>query len=354
MARKKATKRRAPKGPKRDHYQEITDRIIASMEQGVAPWQRPWALSPFGSTPHNAVSGKSYRGINIWLTLMTQWERAYSTPIWVSFKQANEIAAKAMRKAGRKVEKNKRGVYVFADGEDKGKSVGGVRKGQNKANGCGGTEVVYWEPKTRMEQNEDGEEERRSWLLVRVYTVFNIDQCDQHVRDYVCPPQAPAPEFKPLEACERICEEWAEVPVGHGGDRAYYSPREDRIQLPERPQFKSPEEYYTTRFHEMAHATGHPSRLDRFKVGEYRERHEYAAEELVAEFTACFLAGEAGIVRTVEKNSAAYLKVWASRLKEDPRIVVHAAQRAQKAADLILGRQPARTEEAPEESSEAA
>lgn len=333
------------KSPKRDLYQEITDRILAALESGTAPWLKPWKVSPYGSVPHNPVSGTIYRGINVWLTLLTQWERGYDIPMWLTFKQAHEIAAKAARKAGHKVEAKqvgrgkKRTVYVYADGPNKGKSVGGIREGQNAANQSGGTTVIFWTSGTRTEEDENGEEQRRQWMTTRAYTVFNVAQCDEAVQEYLCPPVAETPEFTPLEQCERICDGFA-IRTDHGGDRACYVPSEDRIRLPKRERFNSPEEYYTTRFHEMGHATGHPSRLARFKVGEHREVHTYAEEELVAEFTACFLAGEAGIVRTVENNSAAYLNHWASKLKEDKRIAITAAQRAQKAADLILGRQP--------------
>lgn len=352
----------------RDLYKEIADRILASLEGGdVAPWQRPWNPSPLGSTPFNAVSKRPYRGVNVWLTMLTAWSRGYALPMWLTFKQANEIAAKAARKAGHKVEKNRRGQFVFAEGERKGLSVGGIRAGQNKANDAGATGVVFWKPVKSRRENEAGEMEARSFLVMRSYQVFNVQQCDAAVREYLLPgavfdeesgalismPES-ATEFAPLEACEEICEGWTDVPVNHGGNQAYYQPSTDQIQLPERDQFKSPEEYYTTRFHEMAHATGHPSRLARFKVGQHRAVHTYAEEELVAEFTACFLAGEAGIVRTVEQNSTAYLRAWASRIREDKRIVVRAAQRAQKAADLILGRQAVAESSDEQEASQAA
>lgn len=354
MARTKRTRKAA-----RDHYQEITDRIIAALETGTAPWQKPWKRSPYGSTPHNPVSGTRYRGINVWLTLMTMFERGYEIPMFVTFKQAHEIAAKAYRKAGRKVEEKtvgRRGkkVYVFADGPDKGKSVGGIKPGQNKDNGCGATTVVFWKTGSRTVEDEEGNEEEKSWAMLRAYSVFNIEQCDDIVRDYLCPP-VEAPEFTPIEVCERIVEGY-EVETRHGGDRAYYSPSEDRIQLPPRHRFDTPEAYYSVRFHEMGHSTGHASRLGResIKVANLFGSHEYAEEELVAEFTACFLAGEAGIERVVSENSAAYLRHWASKLREDKKLVVLAAQRAQKAADLILGRQPAGKTGEAENASEAA
>lgn len=316
----------------------------ADSDNPLAPWQKPWKASPYGSAPHNPVSGTVYRGINTWLTLMVMWERSYDLPIFLTFKQAHEVAAKALRAKGIKVEtkevgKSKRKVYVYADGPDKGKSVGGIKAGQNKKNDTGGTTIILWKRVNRVDEDEDGNERYFGNFFTKAYTVFNVAQCDEHVREYLtATPEAP--EFTPLERCERICEGY-EIETRHGGDRAYYRPDEDRIQLPNRETFKTPEGYYTVRFHEMGHSTGHVSRLgrDSMKPGAHRDVHTYAEEELVAEFSACFLAGEAGIVRTVEGNSAAYLRHWASKLKENKRMVVYAAQRAQKAADLVMGRE---------------
>lgn len=354
-----AKAKRAPKKSvvRRDLYQEITDRIIEALESGqAAPWQRPWEVSPYGSTPCNGVTKRPYRGINIWLTLMTSWKRGYSRPMWLTFKQAHEVAAKAMRKAGRPVEEKtvKRGkftktLFVFGEGDpEAGKSVGGIRAGQNKENDAGATTVIFWKPSKFTKTDANGDEQEHGYMIMRAYQVFNVDQCDEHVREYLCPVEVEAPEFSPIEECERICEGY-EIETRHGGDRAYYDVIGDRIQLPEREQFHSPEHYYTTRFHEMGHSTGHGSRLGRPGIAkfDYRGSHQYAEEELVAEFTACFLAGEAGIVRTVENQAAQYLRIWAAKLKEDPKMVVHAAQRAQKAADLVLGRKaPGATETA--------
>ena len=362
MARSKRKARKSTK-PKVDPYQEITDRMIAAIEEGTAPWQKPWKVSPYGNTPHNPVSGTVYRGVNVWLTLMTMWERNYDHPIFLTYKQATEVAVKAYRKAGVKVEKRtvkrrngkESTFWAFADGEDKGKKVGGIQAGQNEDEGTGSTKVLFWKGGNRIVEDENGEEERRHWMMTKVYRVFNVAQCLPIVQDYLMPPVEGAPEFTPLEACERICEGY-EITTKHGGDRAYYHPGEDRIQMPNREQFRSAEEYYSVRFHEMGHSTGHPTRLGREGVtpGKYREIHTYAEEELVAEFCASFLAGEAGIVRTVENNSAAYLRSWAAKLKDDPKIVVYAAQRAQKAADMVLGREaPGKAEKAEKGSASA-
>jgi len=327
--------------------------LAADSDTPLAPWQKPWNVSPYGSAPHNPASGTVYRGINTWITLMVMWDRGYDVPMFLTYKQANEMAAKALRAKGIKVEhkavgrkaadpaKQKR-IWVYVEGENAGKSCGGIKAGQNKENNSGGTNVIFWKTGSRVETDENGDEERKGWAMMRTFTVFNVAQCDDHVREYLCPPVADAPEFTPLEQCERICEGY-QIETRHGGERAYYMPSEDRIQLPQPETFKTPEGYYTVRFHEMGHSTGHVSRLgrDSMKPGLHRDVHTYAEEELVAEFSACFLAGEAGIVRTVEGNSAAYLRHWASKLREDKRMVVYAAQRAQKAADLILGREVA-------------
>jgi len=213
--------------------------------------------------------------------------------------------------------------------------------------------VIFWSSGTRTEEDANGVERERYWMTTRAYTVFNVEQCDDLVRDYLLGEPVPS-EFEPLEACERICAGY-EITTEHGGDRAYYQPARDKIRLPNRERFETPEGYYTTRFHEMGHSTGHASRLGREGIttpGAHKEVHTYAEEELVAEFCASFLAGEAGIERTMD-NSAAYLSHWASKLKEDKRLVVKAAQRAQKAADLILGRQPSKKAGGSQEAGEA-
>jgi antirestriction protein ArdC len=288
MAKKRRT--RKSRGPARDHYQEITDRMVKALEEAaesddpLAPWQKPWKVTPYGSAPHNPASGTVYRGINTWITLMVMWERGYDIPMFLTFKQANEVAAKALRAKGIKVYlrtvKTRRGkerkFWAYVEGENKDKSVGGIRAGQNKENGTGGTTVVFWKRGSTVEEDEDGNERYRSWGMLRTFTVFNVEQCDDHVREYLCPPVEES-EFTPLEQCERICEGY-EIETRHGGDRAYYHPGEDRIQLPKRETFATPEGYYTTRFHEMGHSTGHVSRLgrDSMKPGKHRDVHTYA------------------------------------------------------------------------------
>jgi antirestriction protein ArdC len=326
---------------RKDQYQAITDRIIAALDEGTVPWQKPWHTQGL-NLPANGTSGKAYRGINVVLTMLTAWERGYSSNVWVTFKQANEIASRVARKAGHAVEQNKRGTWVFADGENKGQSVGGIRAGQNAKAGQGATPIIFWKTGSRTETDADtGSEVEKTWAMMRSYNVFALEQCEEGVQAYLKNKHgisSEEAEHEPHEAAEALCEQY-EIETRHGGDRAYYSPKGDYIQMPLMGAFTSPDAYYVTRFHEMGHSTGAVGRLHRKGVAEfdYFGSHQYAEEELVAEFTACFLAAEAGIEHNVE-TSAGYIKVWKSRLNADPRLIVRVAQAAQKAADLITGR----------------
>lgn len=347
MGRKKQSN-----GPARDLYAEIAARVVAAMSaDGVPPWHRPW--NPAAGMPRNAA-GRRYRGVNVLLTWLTAEERGYQHPIWLTFKQANEIAARAHKAAGRKVAQDAHKRWVFADGEDAGRSCGGVRAGQNKANGCGATDVIFWKRLQRTEKGDDGEERTRSWPMMRSFGVFNLEQCDEIVVRHVLSGEAMQP-VEPLEAAEAICDGF-DVTTVHGSPDAAYTPSLDRIRLPAREAFSSVEAYYSVRFHEMGHATGHATRLGRSGITDHAEfaSHAYSEEELVAEFTACFLCAEAGIGRVTEGTSVSYLKTWAAKIEDDPKIVVRAAQAAQKAADLILGRKAHSAAQSDEEAEEAA
>lgn len=239
---------------------------------------------------------------------------------------------------------------------------GHVRRGEH------GTPIVFW----RIDQttSEDCEEEEsireHRRILLRHYTVFNVEQCE----DVEVPGAEPAegePSFDPIPACEAVYASMPNPPVlRHCGERAFYRRSDDLVQLPRPEAFGRREHYYSTQFHELAHATGHPSRLNRFaevdNSGVFGSP-SYAREELVAEMTAAMICGVLGIdpvkVEAVSpaggeellESSAAYLQHWIEVLQEDSRAVVIAAARAQKAADYILRRQ--QREGAPEREEAA-
>ena len=292
-----ATTKRTARTEKRDMFQETTDKIVAMLEAGTAPWRKPWTSA---DAPRN-IEGRPYNGINVFILGM----QPFTNPFWMTFNQAKA-----------------RG--------------GNVRKGEK------GTTVVFWKIMRVTDKDEkSGEKVSKTIPMLRSFTVFNVEQTEnvnlpRKVRDWK-PTQVS--EFEGYEAAEKIMAEYPDAPAVLTGSAAFYVPASDTITLPARESFHSPAEFYSTAFHEMGHSTGHEKRLNRegiANIGAFGT-HEYGREELVAEMTAAFLAAEAGIEVTHD-NSAAYLASWVRTIKADPRAVVVAAGKAQKAAEHILGR----------------
>ena len=204
-------------------YEIVTERILEKLEQGTIPWQRPWSG---GGCPRNLVSGKEYRGVNVWLL----GSQDFSSPYWLTFKQAKQLG-------------------------------GSVRKGERS------TPCIFWKFLTRdTEDSKTGETETRKIPLVRYYSVFNaVDQCDgiSHPR-LEAQQDKPAP-FNPIESAEAIVAAYPDAPSfsEDGRGSAYYRPATDAIHLPEKETFDSEAHYYATLFHEMGHSTGHEKRLAR-------------------------------------------------------------------------------------------
>ena len=266
-----------------DIYESVTARIIESLEKGVVPWRKPWAVQ----APRNLSSDHVYRGINQILLSCTPFSSQY----WVTFNQARELG-------------------------------GSVKKGEKA------TPIVFW----KIYENED--EDRR--FVLRRYNVFNVEQTEG-----IYVPKIEPRTFDPIAECEAVVAAFKDPPsIVHGGTQACYMPSLDRIWMPARAAFTSPAEYYSTLFHELAHSTGHANRLARKGVTDRNSfnSHTYSFEELVAECGAAFLCAHAGISSQVIDNSAAYIQSWASKLKSEPRWIVDASAQAAKAADLILGK----------------
>jgi antirestriction protein ArdC len=275
----------------KDTYQQITDRIIQLMESGVVPWRKPWRTS----APKSLQSGIPYHGINTFVLSAAP----YSSPYWVTFNQAKQ-----------------RG--------------GIVRKGEK------GWPLVFW--KFIEQKDKETGEVANSYPILKSWTIFNVEQCDG--LEYPVP--APRP-FSPIEEAERIVSLMpAAPPIYHdGGSRAFYRPQRDTVHMPVRESFDKPEAYYNTLFHELAHATGHSSRLDRPTVMDLHAfaSHSYGVEELIAEMTAAMLCGVTGIEPAVIDNNAAYISGWLMTIRQDKRLLITAAGAAQKAADFILRQQ---------------
>lgn len=172
--------------------------------------------------------------------------------------------------------------------------------------------------------------------LLRYYSVFNLEQCEGIKAPE---PQETINNFNPIDKAEEIIANMPLLPeIKYGGNRAYYSPSLDYVQLPYQHTFDSAEEYYSTEFHELTHVTGHSKRVGRKSILEpsYFGSHEYSKEELVAEMGAAFLCGHCGIEQKTIRNSAAYIQGWLKELKNDRTLLIHAAAQAQKSTDYII------------------
>jgi antirestriction protein ArdC len=273
-----------------DVYSIVNNRIIEHLEKGVVPWQKPWTDA---GLPQNLVTGKHYRGINVWLLNTLN----YSQNSFLTFKQVKDLG-------------------------------GSVKKGEKAQ------EVVFW----KWIEKEDKETKKKEKVpILRYYKVFNVDQCSG-IPKVKLPPVVER-NNKPLETCEKIINEMPKRPdIRYKEHRAYYNKLDDFVNMPKMEAFRDSESYYATLFHELVHSTGHNERLNRKELVKSNglRTQDYAAEELTAEMGASYLKSYAGIPIEKLDNNAAYIQSWLERLKNDKRFIVHASAQAQKATDYIL------------------
>ena len=290
-----------------DLYAGVTQQIITALESGTAPWVCPWDRTGGGCTlPTNLSSGRPYRGINVLLLNMQAMAHGYALNRWITFQQARALG-------------------------------GHVRRGET------GPPIIFFkmletegdrcasDPISRGSRAANDASTRRVIPLLRSFTVFNAAQVDGLPAALVALPD-PAPGWSPVAVAEDLLAQSGAV-IRHGGERAFYRPADDLIQLPMPQAFKAPEDYYATALHELTHWTGHPSRCNRVLSG--RQHIEaYAFEELVAEMGAAFLCSHVGIHGALQHVS--YISSWLEALRNDKRLVFTAASLAQKAADSLL------------------
>ena len=271
-----------------DIYQEITDRMIALMEQGQIPWMCPWQAA---GAAISHTTGKPYSLLNQML-LGKAGE-------WLTYKQVQQEG-------------------------------GYVRKGEKASM------VVFW--KWMTVKDEDTDEEKEIPLL-RYYNVFHLSQVEGIKARFAAnlPHSANADQTAEAIIADYVAREG--VTLEHQeGDRAFYRPSTDSITLPLLAQFAETAEYYGTAFHEMVHSTGHAKRLNRLDATAFFGSDAYSKEELIAEIGAAALVNRCGLETAKSfRNSAAYIQSWLQALKNDKRFIVSAAGKAEKAVALIMG-----------------
>lgn len=285
-----------------DIYQAVTDRITAALEQGTIPWKKPWVG---GASCISYATGRPYSLLNCILLGMKAGE-------WITFNQAVQAG-------------------------------GHVKKGEKSRL------VVFWKPYETVNE-ETGEVEKRFYL--KYYNVFHLDQTEGiSPRWRASMLSHPGADLKPDAAADKLIHDYAarsgvKLTVCQS-DRAFYSPSQDEVVLPQLSQYEHMEEFYSTGFHELVHSTGHRSRLNRIRDDAAFGSENYSKEELTAEIGSAFLMNHVGLeTDQTFGNSAAYVKGWLKALKDDKRMIVFAAGAAEKAAKLILNEKEDDTDEA--------
>lgn len=283
----------------RDLYQQVTDRIVAALEAGTAPWAQPFSQRRGHGLPCNAISNRPYSGVNV-LLFFTSMANNYPTNRFLTFKQAKEVG-------------------------------GWVKKGEK-------AHALYFFKKLPPKDGDTDEngKPKKGGAILREYYVFNVDQCE-NLPDHVRLGRHSDVLFKNEDERNAEADEFIKSwgAKTKEGPQPMYVPSKDFIFMPPFADFKSNTGFYATAFHEGAHWTGHKSRLDRNLKNRFGTA-EYAMEELVAELAASFLCAEFGF--DVIDNSASYLKSWLEVLKADKRAIFTAASAAQKAADFLRGK----------------
>jgi antirestriction protein ArdC len=272
--------------------EEILNKVIKLLENNNLEWLKSWSNGNYKSF----ITKKDYRGINMFMLKMHSLENHFSSNYYLTFLQIKKL--KASLKKGSKA--------------------------------C---PIFYYQLLERERENEDtGEVERTKYPILKVYSVFNLEQTDIKVEEEV------KNDLKPVEKCENVVSNYKNKPKIEQGLNPCYSPKDDIVYIPEIKSFLGVEEYYSTLYHELSHSTGHESRLKRdgvITVNSFKSK-EYSKEEVIAELGACFLCGAVGIDNKTINNSSAYIQSWIKNLREDKHFLFKVMSEAQKSTDCIL------------------
>lgn len=280
--------------------QDITAKIVASLEQNLRPWRRPWSQSRNTGRAANVVSKRAYSGINPLILELHRMGHGLGSRFYGTFDQWRELGCMVKKRP------------------------------DHVGPGHWGARIVFYSPIKKPRIDKDtGELTEDRFFVMRTYTVFNADQvegADKWQATTIENTEA-VPDFVPAE--ELIAATQADI--RHGGDHAFYNRTQDFIQVPPKTRFDPPGAYYETLLHELAHWSEH-------RVGWDSEQAGYAMNELVAEIASSFLATELGVPQGESlANHASYLKHWLDAMKGDASFIFRASTQASKVADFLLG-----------------
>ena len=284
--------------------EQVADQVIEMLEKEGTQWSKPWvkAIGTDG-LPVNALTGKCYQGFNVFNLMFKSWEIGYKKPIWGTFNQWKSLGAT-------------------------------IVKGQKA------TPIIYFNIKTRtVESTTSAEAETVTFPLLKSFNVFNVSQVEfqtasdkliftDEIRD-----TSDNNKFFNLNAEKIINDSLAEIKFVKG-DKAFYSPAQDMIVLPEQQQFNDESRFYGVALHELIHWTGSKKRLARdFKrFGS----SAYAFEELIAELGSAMLCGYCQIDSEPRPDHAQYINSWLRVLKNDKKQVIKACSKSFEAVNYLI------------------
>ena len=263
-------------------YNKISNQIQEKLQQGTLPWKKSWSIG----LPQNLITRHHYTGINFLSLCMAD----YASPYYLTFLQCKE-------------------------------------KGQFINTGAKGSLIVFWKLLEPKVDNSAKQEKQEPTPYIQYSYVFNVSQTSLY---------KPETEERKNLDCEKVISGMLNKPViKNNHSRCCYYPTSDYISLPKIYDFNSPEEYYSTLFHELIHWTGHQTRLNRFVS---KKNMDKVSEELIAEIGSSFLCGLCGISSKVIDSQASYIDVWLLKVEKDPVYFIKAASQAQKAVNFILNK----------------
>lgn len=288
---------------KSKEYREIIAmEFLNSLKENPREWKQNWSAGQTG-WPSNAATNKRYNGINMLHLKHAELKKGYPDNRWCTFKQIQD-------------------------------------KGWKLKKGSHGEKVEYWMPYDREERKFISWEAARKLndaaritAYPKLYTVFNASMIEGIPEKNI---EASHNTINPDILIEKISSNMAVEILNDGGTRAYYRPDEDKIHLPPQECFDDDYAYNSTALHELGHATGHSSRINRNMAGDYSS-DDYAYEELVAEMTSCFMSEHLAARMSDEhfENHKAYIQSWGRMIGKNPEIFIHAVKDAQKAASYL-------------------